>query len=112
MQGILLTTLVIAVVGIIVGFGLVFTAKKFYVEVDEKEAAVREVLPGNNCGACGFAGCDAMAAAIAKGEAPANGCPVGGGPVADQRWAVSGIRIGRLTWRCWRCWRSGSMRRF
>ena len=85
MQGILITTLMITVIGIIVGAGLVFTAKKFYVEVDEREAAVREVLPGNNCGACGYAGCDAMAAAIAKGEAPVNGCPVGGSSVSCLR---------------------------
>ncbi len=91
MQGIILTTLVITVVGIIVGFGLVFTAKKFYVEVDEKEAAVREVLPGNNCGACGYAGCDAMAAAISKGEAPVNGCPVGGSPVAEKVAEIMGV---------------------
>ena len=91
MQGIILTTLVITVVGIIVGIGLVFTSKKFHVEVDEKEAAVREVLPGNNCGACGFAGCDAMAAAISKGEAPVGGCPVGSGPVAEKVAAIMGV---------------------
>ena len=91
MQGIILTTLVITVIGIVVGAGLVFTSKKFYVAVDEKEAAVRECLPGNNCGACGFAGCDAMAAAIAKGEAPVNGCPVGGGPVAEKIGAIMGV---------------------
>ena len=87
---IIITTLVIAIVGVIVGAGLVYTGKKFYVEVDEREAAVRECLPGNNCGACGYAGCDAMAAAIAKGEAPVNGCPVGGAPVAAQIGAIMG----------------------
>ncbi|MBQ2158434.1 MAG: RnfABCDGE type electron transport complex subunit B, partial [Oscillospiraceae bacterium] len=63
----------------------------FRVEVDERETAVRECLPGNNCGACGFAGCDAMAAAIVKGEAPVNGCPVGGGPVAQKIGEVMGV---------------------
>ena len=72
MNIILITTLVIAVIGICVGSGLVFTAKKFAVKVDEREVAVREKLPGNNCGACGFAGCDALAGAIARGEAPVN----------------------------------------
>ena len=90
MQIIIVTTIVIALVGVIVGAGLVYTGNKFHVEVDEREAAVREVLPGNNCGACGFAGCDAMAAAIAKGEAPVNGCPVGGAPVAEQIGAIMG----------------------
>ena len=90
MSGILIATLVLAVCGVVVGVGLVFTGKKFYVEVDEREAAVRECLPGNNCGACGYAGCDAMAAAIAKGEAPVNGCPVGGPPVAEKIGEIMG----------------------
>lgn len=96
MDTILITTAVITVIGLIVGAGLVFTGKKFYVEVDEREAAVRAVLPGNNCGACGFAGCDAMAAAIAKGEAPVNGCPVGGTPVAAKVGAIMGAEAGAV----------------
>ena len=87
---ILITTLVITIVGIIVGYGLVYTGKKFYVEVDERVTAVRECLPGNNCGACGFAGCDAMAAAIVSGQAPVNGCPVGGAPVGAKVAAIMG----------------------
>ena len=94
MDIILITTAVFTVIGAIVGAGLVFTGKKFAVEVDEREAAVRELLPGNNCGACGFAGCDAMAAAIARGEAPVNGCPVGGTPVAKKIGAVMGVEAG------------------
>ncbi|MBQ2057454.1 MAG: RnfABCDGE type electron transport complex subunit B [Oscillospiraceae bacterium] len=91
MEIIIITTLVLTAIGLIVGVGLVFTGNKFRVEVDERETAVRECLPGNNCGACGFAGCDAMAAAIVKGEAPVNGCPVGGGPVAQKIGEVMGV---------------------
>jgi len=91
MQIIIITTVVITVIGICVGAGLVFTNKKFYVEVDERESAVREVLPGNNCGACGYAGCDAMAAAIAAGDAPVNGCPVGGTAVAEKIGEIMGV---------------------
>ena len=87
---ILITTLVITAIGIIVGAGLVFTSKKFHVPVDERESEVRECLPGNNCGACGFAGCDAAAAAIVSGEAPVNVCPVGGGPVAEKIGGIMG----------------------
>ena len=96
MEIILITTLVITVIGMIVGAGLVFTGKRFAVEVDEREAAVREALPGNNCGACGYAGCDAMAAAIAQGEAPVNGCPVGGAPVAEKIGAIMGVEAGAV----------------
>ena len=87
---ILITTVMIVVIGIVVGGGLVYAGKKFYVPVDERETAVRECLPGNNCGACGFAGCDAMAAAIVSGEAPVNGCPVGGAPVAEKIGGIMG----------------------
>ena len=91
MQGILITTAILTLIGIIVGAGLMFTAKKFAVETDEREAAVRAALPGNNCGACGFAGCDALAAAIAKGEAPAGSCPVGGAPTAEKIGQIMGV---------------------
>lgn len=62
--------------------------------VDEKEVAVRECLPGNNCGGCGFAGCDALAKAIAAGEAPVGACPVGGQPVADKIASIMGVEAG------------------
>lgn len=87
---IIITTLVIAIIGLLVGYGLVYTGKRFHVEVDERETAVRECLPGNNCGACGYAGCDAMAAAIVSGDAPVNGCPVGGAPVAEKIGGIMG----------------------
>ncbi|MBQ6594284.1 MAG: RnfABCDGE type electron transport complex subunit B [Clostridia bacterium] len=90
MNIIIITTAVIAAIGLVVGAGLVYTGRKFQVEVDETEVAVRECLPGNNCGACGYAGCDAMAAAIAAGEAPVNGCPVGGTPAAQKIAAIMG----------------------
>ena len=96
MNIILITTISITIIGILVGAGLVYVGKKFHVEVDERESAVREVLPGNNCGACGYAGCDAMAAAIAKGEAAANGCPVGGKPVAEKIAAIMGTEAGEI----------------
>ena len=90
MNTILITTLVITAIGVIVAAGLVYTGNKFHVEVDERESAVRDALPGNNCGACGFAGCDAMASAIVMGEAPVGGCPVGGAPVAERIAAIMG----------------------
>ena len=73
-------------------FSLVLPEKKFKVEVDEKEVAILGVLPGNNCGGCGYAGCSGLAAAIAKGEAPVNQCPVGGAPVAAKVGADHGCR--------------------
>jgi len=92
--GIVSAALVIGIVGLLVGFLLVVAAEKFKVEVDEREAAVRELLPGNNCGGCGFAGCDALAAAIAKGEAEVGACPVGGASVGKAIAEVMGVEAG------------------
>ena len=91
-----ITTLVIAAIALLVAIGLVFTGKKFAVKVDEREVAVREKLPGNNCGACGYAGCDALAGAIARGEAPVNACPVGGAVSAEAIGEIMGVRAGAL----------------
>ncbi len=81
---------VIGITGLLIGLLLGIAGKKFAVEVDEREANVRELLPGNNCGGCGFAGCDALAQAIAKGEAPTNGCPVAGAEVAKKIAEIMG----------------------
>ncbi|MDO4521827.1 MAG: RnfABCDGE type electron transport complex subunit B [Eubacteriales bacterium] len=92
--GIFVTAVIVGVVGLFIGFLLVTAGEKFKVEVDEKEIAVRAELPGNNCGSCGYPGCDGLAAAIAKGEAAVNACPVGGAPVAAKIGAVMGVEAG------------------
>ena len=91
MSPIVAATSSVAVIGLLIGLMLVYVGKKFAVEVNEQEAAVRDCLPGNNCGGCGYAGCDALAAAIANGEAPVNACPVGGDPVASRISNIMGV---------------------
>ena len=92
--GIIVATILVAAVGLFIGVFLGFAGNKFAVEVDEREVAVRAALPGNNCGGCGFPGCDGLAAAIAKGEAPVNGCPVGGEPVGKIIAGIMGQEVG------------------
>ncbi|MBO6241688.1 MAG: RnfABCDGE type electron transport complex subunit B [Butyrivibrio sp.] len=89
--GIIIATVVVAGVGIVIGLILGLADMKLHVDVDEKEAAILEALPGNNCGGCGFPGCSGCAAAIAKGEAPVNQCPVGGAPVAAAISEIMGV---------------------
>lgn len=91
--GILIAAAVVGAVGIFIGLFLGYAGMKFRVEVDEKEEAVLAALPGNNCGGCGFAGCSGLAAAIAKGEAPANACPVGGEAVATRISGIMGVSV-------------------
>ncbi len=76
-------TALIGAVGLLIGVFLTAAGKKFAVEVDPREVAVREALPGNNCGGCGYPGCDGLAEAIAKGEAAVDACPVGGSEVGN-----------------------------
>ncbi|MEG0951201.1 MAG: RnfABCDGE type electron transport complex subunit B [Niameybacter sp.] len=68
--------LAIGSMGALFGVGLGIASKKFAVPIDERVSAIRDQLPGANCGGCGFAGCDAFAKAVANGEAKTNGCPV------------------------------------
>lgn len=92
--GIIVAAVVVGCVGIILGFFLGIAGEKFKVETDPREDAILEVLPGNNCGGCGYAGCSGLAAAIAKGEAPVNQCPVGGEPVAAKIGEIMGVSAG------------------
>ncbi len=94
MSGLLLAAGIIGAIGIIIGVLLGIASEKFKVEVDEKEMLVRAELPGNNCGGCGYPGCDGLADAIAKGKAPVNACPVGGPAVADKIAAIMGVDAG------------------
>lgn len=94
MTGIVTATLLIGAIGLFIGLFLGVAAIKFKVEVDEKEEAVLAALPGNNCGGCGFPGCSGLAAAIAKGEAPVNACPVGGEPVGKVIAGIMGVEAG------------------
>lgn len=91
LQGIIIATAVVGIVGLIIGVLLGIASIAFKVEVDEREEAVLGVLPGNNCGGCGYAGCSGLAAAIAKGEAPVNACPVGGDKVGKEVAAIMGV---------------------
>lgn len=75
-MSIILSVTVLGVLGLVFGLILGVAAKIFEVKEDPKIAEIRALLPGANCGACGFPGCDGMAAAMASGRAPANGCPV------------------------------------
>ncbi len=89
--GVIFAMVIVGATGCLIGFFLCVASEKLAVEVDERETAIIDVLPGNNCGGCGFAGCSGLAAAIVAGEAPVNGCPVGGDPVAAKVGKIMGV---------------------
>lgn len=91
MTTILIAALVLGGLGLIFGLLLTLANKVFEVPSDPRRDAVRNCLPGANCGGCGYAGCDALADAIAQGKAPVNACPVGGAAVAKQVAEIMGV---------------------
>ena len=78
--------IVVAVIGLIAGLILSVASIVFAVPVDEKAQAIEGVLPGANCGACGFAGCSGYAAALAAGEAE----------VAEECAEILGVSAGSM----------------
>lgn len=89
--GILTAAAVVGILGILIGVFLGVASERFKVEIDEREILVRNELPGNNCGGCGYAGCDSLAKAIAAGQAKPGACPVGGPDVAARIGEIMGV---------------------
>ena len=80
-QTILITVACLVALGVIFAVLLYFVAQKFRVEEDPRIDTVEAIMPGANCGGCGFAGCRAFAENVVK--APSMDgffCPVGGNP--------------------------------
>ena len=80
--------------GLLMGALLALASKLFAVKKDEKAEAIKECLPGANCGGCGYSGCDAYAAAVSSGEAPVNKCSVGGAEAASKIAQIMGVDAG------------------
>ncbi len=79
--------------GLVVGIGLALASKLFYVYVDPKVLAVEELLPGANCGGCGYPGCAANAEAIVAGKASPNSCVAAGPEVGEAIAEILGVTI-------------------
>ena len=79
MEVLLFTILTLCALGVLAAVVLYFVARKFRVEEDPRIDEVEKMLPGANCGGCGFAGCRGMADALVKrDDISALFCPVGG----------------------------------
>ncbi|GHV19659.1 ferredoxin [Spirochaetia bacterium] len=87
---ILQTAIFAAVLALILGILLAIFRKVFHVETDVFVALIRETLPGANCGACGFPGCDGFAAAVAAKEAAPDKCTVSDAESAKKRAELVG----------------------
>ena len=96
MTNIIYPILVLGGLGLLFGVLLSIASKAFAVKVDPKIGEVLDALPGANCGACGFPGCEGLATAIAEGRAPVNSCPIGGQKVADKVAEIMGLNAANV----------------
>ncbi len=90
---ILWAIIIVAGIGLIAGVGLCVASTLMSAPVDRKLKDIRDTLPGANCGACGFAGCDDYAAAIAQGKTTPNLCGPGGADTAKALSEILGTEI-------------------
>ncbi len=97
MDFILSAVLVLGAIALVAAVILYICSKKFAVEEDPRLAQVSEVLPGANCGGCGFPGCSGMADALVKaadkGSLDGLNCPVGGSEVMTKVADLLGMAI-------------------
>jgi NADPH-dependent glutamate synthase beta subunit-like oxidoreductase len=79
--------------GLLTGVALALASKVFYVYVDPIVLKIDDLLPGANCGGCGYPGCAANAEAIAAGQSPPDSCVAGGADLAEAIAEVMGLTI-------------------
>ncbi|MDL2223654.1 Fe-S cluster domain-containing protein [Bacteroidales bacterium OttesenSCG-928-M11] len=94
MSLILLSLIVLGAIGAIASFVLFFVSKKFRVEEDPRISQIINVLPGANCGGCGFPGCSGFADALVKSDTiDSMNCPVGGSEIMNNVAEILGKSI-------------------
>lgn len=97
MNFLLIAVLVLGGIGLVASVVLYVCSKKFAVKEDPRLAQVVAVLPGANCGGCGFPGCSGMADAFVKGADAGSldglNCPVGGADVMSKVADLLGMAV-------------------
>lgn len=97
MSLIIQAVIVLGIIAVVAATVLYICSKKFAVYEDPRIGQVTEILPGANCGGCGFPGCSGMADALVKGcdagSLDGLNCPVGGADVMSKVADLLGMAI-------------------
>jgi len=91
MDTVIISILALSLTGFLFGVLLAFLSKKLKVEEDERVKKIVDILPGINCGACGFSGCRAFAEAVVKKRDMFSGCIPGGDSVNNKIKNILGL---------------------
>ena len=89
----LLVALVMTSIGAVLGLLLGLADRVFAVEGNPLAAEIAGMMPGSQCGQCGYPGCKPAAEAIAEGKAPVTVCPPGGPALAEKLAARLGVAL-------------------
>ncbi len=81
----------LTLLGLALGLGLGYAAIRLKVEGNPLVEELEALLPGSQCGQCGFPGCSGAAQALADGSAPITLCPPGGRPLVELLAAKLGV---------------------
>lgn len=85
------------VLGLALGLIIGLVVKAFGVEPDERVEAIEGLLPGANCGACGFAGCAEFARQLVAGHAEPSLCPSSSAEAVASIATLLGVAAGERT---------------
>ena len=83
----------LTLLGLFLGLLLGIAGKYLKVESSPIVDELESLLPGSQCGQCGFPGCRPAAEALVNGLAPATLCPPGGSALAEQIAALLAIDL-------------------
>ncbi len=93
---ILVPMLILTAIGLFFAILIVVVTRFFAVEENKRAVEVRDLLPGANCGACGYSGCEAYAVALADSETDVGKCTVGGVSVANDLALLLGLEVSAI----------------
>ncbi len=84
---------VLGATGLFLGIGLAIAARKFAVKKDPLVEKIETLLPGANCGGCGFPGCSGFAASLAAGEAQPSACVAANAAMVSALASAMGVEV-------------------
>ncbi len=81
-------------IGAVLAAFIAIADKKLSVKEDPRIESLLDILPGTNCGGCGFAGCRSLAEALLGGKAPPTSCVAAGDATSKKLAGVLGVEVG------------------
>ena len=96
MNSIIFAVISVTIIGIICSLILSIVSKLMYVKIDERITLLADIMPGANCGACGYPGCSGYASALVEKNAKPNLCTPGGSSLLAKISGILGVETGSI----------------